>query len=51
MIPEGWQKKRLSQCAAKITSGGTPKIGRDDYYGGNIPFLKIDDITSVASTL
>ena len=46
MIPEGWQKKMLSQCAAKITSGGTPKIGRDDYYGGNIPFLKIDDITS-----
>ncbi|KAF5427177.1 MAG: type I restriction enzyme, S subunit [Candidatus Methanomarinus sp.] len=46
MIPEGWQKKRLSQCAAKIISGGTPKIGRDDYYGGYIPFLKIDDITS-----
>ena len=45
MAPEGWTNRKLSECADKITSGGTPKIGRTDYYGGDVPFLKIDDLT------
>ena len=46
MVPDGWENHRLSECAEEITSGGTPKIGRLDYYGGDIPFLKIDDLTT-----
>ena len=45
MTHDGWKICRLSECADRITSGGTPKIGRVDYYGGDIPFLKIDDLT------
>ena len=45
MVPDGWENHRLLECAEEITSGGTPKIGRLDYYGGDIPFLKIDDLT------
>ena len=46
MAPEGWSNRKLSECAGRITSGGTPKIGRTDYYGGDVPFLKIDDLTT-----
>ena len=46
MTPDGWMNRRLSECAGRITSGGTPKIGRADYYDGAIPFLKIDDLTA-----
>ena len=46
MTPDGWTKRRLDECASQITSGGTPKIGRPDYYDGDVPFLKIDDLTT-----
>lgn len=46
-IPEGWVLRQLGEQIEKITSGGTPKAGNKSYYGGRIPFLKIDDITSV----
>ena len=46
MTPDDWKNHRLSECAEEITSGGTPKIGRMDYYGGDVPFLKIDDLTT-----
>ena len=45
MTPDGWRVVKLAECADRITSGGTPRIGRTDYYGGDIPFLKIDDLT------
>ena len=44
-IPNGWEYKRLEDIVEKITSGGTPKVGNLDYYGGGVPFLKIDDLT------
>jgi len=45
MTPEGWALRKLGDVAT-ITSGGTPKVGRGDYYGGEIPFAKIEDVTS-----
>ena len=46
MVPEGWRTRRLAECAESITSGGTPRVGQSDYYDGDIPFLKIDDLTT-----
>lgn len=46
MVPETWSIMALGDCVENITSGGTPKIDSDRYYGGEIPFLKIDDLTN-----
>ena len=37
--------KRLGDLA-KLNSGGTPDSSNSEYYGGDIPFLSISDITS-----
>ncbi|TKX68258.1 MULTISPECIES: restriction endonuclease subunit S [Halorubrum] len=39
-----WVEKRLGDVFDSIYSGGTPKKGVDGYYGGNIPFVKIEDL-------
>ena len=41
-----WSYVPLQEVVGKITSGGTPKAGTPSYYGGDIPFLKINDLTS-----
>jgi len=50
-LPEGWRWVRLGEIAA-VKSGGTPKRGNLSYWGGDIPWVKISDITSfhVSST-
>ncbi len=42
-IPESWIKTTLGECF-KWGSGGTPKSGNSEYYGGNIPWLVIGDL-------
>lgn len=45
--PEGnseWTEKRLGEIFGSIYSGGTPKKGVEEYYGGDIPFVKIEDL-------
>jgi type I restriction enzyme S subunit len=49
--PPDWEVLSLGEVVEKITSGGTPKADNPDLYGGNIPFLKIDDITSSSKYL
>ncbi len=48
---EGWRWVRLGEIAT-VKSGGTPRRGNPSYWGGNIPWVKISDITSfhVSST-
>ena len=41
-FPE-WEEKRIGDIC-KTYSGGTPKAGNDDYYGGNIPFIRSGEI-------
>ena len=43
-LPEGWEWKRLGELA-KFQSGGTPKRSEKSYWVGNIPWVKISDIT------
>ena len=50
-VPEGWAWHSLDELVGKITSGGTPKVGNQDYYNGNIPFLKIRDLTDSSRTV
>ena len=36
--------KDLGEIAVKISSGGTPKTGVSEYYGGNIPWLRTQEV-------
>lgn len=42
-VPEGWKKQRISEFGDIIT-GKTPSTDKEQYYGGNIPFVKIPDM-------
>ena len=42
-VPEGWKYKLVSDFGEVIT-GKTPSTSKDDYYGGNIPFVTIPDM-------
>lgn len=44
-IPKEWEVVRLENVVKKLQSGGTPLSTNQDFYGGDIPFVKIDDIT------
>jgi type I restriction enzyme S subunit len=43
-LPEGWRLKKLGEIF-KSTSGGTPSRKRDDFYGGNIPWVKSGELS------
>ncbi|OHA45786.1 MAG: hypothetical protein A3G61_02950 [Candidatus Taylorbacteria bacterium RIFCSPLOWO2_12_FULL_49_67] len=45
-IPKGWRKASLESLATKLKTGGTPTSTNKNFYGGNIPFVKIDDMTT-----
>ncbi|NQI72634.1 restriction endonuclease subunit S [Streptococcus suis] len=42
---DDWEEVKLGEVVEKSGSGGTPKSTNKAYYGGNIPFLSITDIT------
>jgi len=39
-----WLVKNLQEVCKKIKAGGTPRRGIEKYWGGEIPFVKIEDI-------
>lgn len=43
MIPEGWRVGTLGEIG-QIICGKTPPKAKSEYYGGNIPFIKIPDM-------
>ncbi len=42
-VPEGWEKKKISEFGQIIT-GKTPSTAKEQYYGGSVPFVKIPDM-------
>jgi type I restriction enzyme, S subunit len=44
VLPEGWESPTLGE-AFKWGSGGTPKSTVSEYYGGDIPWAVIGDLT------
>lgn len=48
---EYWKKYKLSDISQKMNSGGTPKSTNNNFYEGNIPFVKINDITNSSKYL
>lgn len=39
-----WKKYKLEEIATRITSGGTPSTRKSEYYGGNIPWLRTQEV-------
>ena len=42
-VPEGWKRKKISDLG-EIVTGKTPSTSKEQYYGGDIPFVKIPDM-------
>lgn len=40
-----WKETKLKDICVKMRSGGTPKSTNKKFYNGNIPFVKINDMT------
>ena len=45
-IPDSWRWSRI-KTLFQTTSGGTPGKGHPEYYGGDIPWVKVGDLTSL----
>ena len=45
-IPESWEWVRIGNVY-KTSSGGTPEKGHPEYYDGNIPWVKVGDLTNI----
>lgn len=40
-----WQLHQLRDLCAEVTSGGTPRTSRPEYYGGDIPWLRTQEVS------
>jgi len=45
-IPTNWEFKPVREIAERIGSGGTPNTDKDEYYNGDIEWVKTDDLNS-----
>lgn len=43
MLPESWESRKLYEVA-KTATGGTPSRKKNEYYGGNIPWVKSGEL-------
>ena len=43
-IPQGWLVKPIGEIEKNIITGKTPSCSEEDNFGGDIPFVTIDDI-------
>ena len=47
---DAWEQCKLGDVTDSY-SGGTPTVGKNDYYGGNIPFIRSAEINSKSTEL
>ncbi|MEG3308287.1 restriction endonuclease subunit S [Streptococcus suis] len=47
---DAWKQRKLGEVA-EMYSGGTPSVGRKDYYTGGIPFIRSAEINSDTTEL
>ena len=45
-----WEQRKLGDITDSF-SGGTPKVGNEEYYGGEIPFIRSAEINSSTTEL
>jgi len=45
-MPKDWKIEKLKNIVIKAKMGGTPRSTVREYWGGDIPFAKVEDITS-----
>jgi type I restriction enzyme S subunit len=43
-IPKGWVETTLGEVCEKMYSGGTPSTKRNEYYGGEIPWIRTQEV-------
>lgn len=48
---DGWITSALPDLLQQMKSGGTPETSRSDFYGGDIPFVSIEDMTACGKFL
>lgn len=46
MTPRSWKTSQLPTLLNVMKSGGTPTTSRSEFYGGDIPFVAIEDMTA-----
>lgn len=46
MLVNNWTNSSLISVLSIMKSGGTPNTSRSDFYGGEIPFVAIEDMSS-----
>lgn len=44
LCPDGVEWKTIQDICRKITSGGTPLTSKAEYYNGNIPWLRTQEV-------
>jgi len=47
---DAWEQRKLGEVTSSY-SGGTPAVGNDEYYAGNIPFIRSAEINSDSTEL
>ncbi|MCC5447136.1 restriction endonuclease subunit S [Candidatus Nanobsidianus stetteri] len=50
-FPKDWEVRKLKDVIIKAKSGGTPRTNVPEYWNGNIPFVKAQDITKSSKYL
>jgi len=44
-FPRDWDVTKLEDICEKVRAGGTPLTSKEEYWNGDLPFVKIEDIT------
>jgi type I restriction enzyme S subunit len=50
-FPRDWSVTRLQNICEKVRAGGTPLTSKKEYWNGDLPFVKIEDITLASKYL